>query len=1203
MDSDGGADGPRKRRRVDPPGSEPYVLHELVKDVPLVAEHGAKAYITCVESWNDNLYVGTSAGEVLHFVSLPDDTAVTASELSFIFASRLPIGATGNSNPTSVTPGVQQILVLPSASKACILCNGVVTFYSLPELSPVYGTTKVGNCNWIGGLNLNESIDNDNRRDPVIMIAAQNRIMLVRICEDRPRSVRYIEYPGCLLAARRDTIACVADDFSYSLIEVEQRQKIQLFPISSSEEHFESGHMEDMRPRHDTPGSERHPGSNGHSAAPDGRGHGRSASLHAIAGGVGRPSQSPRSGSRTPEPSANGKQPPSPEHKSSNTPKPLPEPSGQTANSQSQVQKPLPAPPKHVSRLKPHIVSPTPSEFLLVTGTDDSDPGVGMFVNLDGEISVRGTLRFQSYPEAIVLDSGNQEDQPRTSSDHEEGYILAVMSAQDDQKFIEVQRWDIDPGEGEREKSAIPVPTNGSPVGIHWTVSPSQMNFREVSQIMQMVRLKSSVLGSPPSTPPESNDPRTKASIEQFQKERELFETQETDSEASRHGSSLKSRPDWETERNLEEQKFASNLGQVKSNIILWSGDKIWRVLRNPWALQLESMLRAAQSKPLGSGQHSVDRDTLSYLVHGFEHVVPKTETEFLGLQYVKQKASLLLFMDLVSSDVALQTPEAIKATEDALEAGNLDPRLILLMVPLLSDEVVQSPQGIWVYGGLAEIAEPFLEMDRDTFHFSSGILHLLVRYLLSWQKKRGYGSVTDDTYVFDSVDSALLRLLLELDAQTDPRQKGVSTRSELNKLVDNWKGNFDRAVQLLESYQRLYVLSRLYQSRKMSRNVLETWRRIIEGETDTGGELPGPLAEAQVQKYLIKIRDTQLVEDYGSWLAARNPQLGIQVFADDSSRVRFDISQVISLLKERAPDAVQYYLEYLVFTKNYSQYADDLIGYYLDTVLSVLESSREARSLLSESYSTYRALHPPKPSYLNFITENAPPERWWQSRLRLLQLLGGGGPKSLYTSAPAPKDLSYSISTVLARIEPFQNELVSESIILGGRQGRHREALHLLTHGLGDYDTAIRYCIFGGPSSTTSAVPSAPPTIETQKTLFRHLLHEFLQISDLSDRIERTSDLLARFAPLFDVSDVLAMTPDDWTVDALSGYLVRVLRDLVSESREAKVQRALSAGLNLRVGAEYLNKAERISGYIESDEGVTELKQRSNSGQNFSPT
>lgn len=272
----------------------------------------------------------------------------------------------------------------------------------------------------------------------------------------------------------------------------------------------------------------------------------------------------------------------------------------------------------------------------------------------------------------------------------------------------------------------------------------------------------------------------------------------------------------------------------------------------------------------------------------------------------------------------------------------------------------------------------------------------------------------------------------------------------------------------------------------------------------------------------------------------------------------------------------------------------DDLIAYYLDTILNVLQSSGEARASLKESYSTYRALRPPKPTYLHFISENAPPEAWWQSRLRLLQLLGG--PNTVFT-ATAGKDLSYSIEAVLSRIEPFQDELVSESIILDGRQGRHKEALRLLTHGLGDYDSAIRYCVFGGSSSAQSAAALlSSPSTETikgseQAELFRYLLMEFLRIEDVSDRIERTSDLLARFSHWFEVHDVLAVVPDDWSVDILSGFLAHVFRDLVSQGREARVQKALSASLNLRVGVEYLQDVEKRGGWIEDDEGVRSLK------------
>jgi hypothetical protein len=262
--------------------------------------------------------------------------------------------------------------------------------------------------------------------------------------------------------------------------------------------------------------------------------------------------------------------------------------------------------------------------------------------------------------------------------------------------------------------------------------------------------------------------------------------------------------------------------------------------------------------------------------------------------------------------------------------------------------------------------------------------------------------------------------------------------------------------------------------------------------------------------------------------------------------------------------------------------------------VLSVLKSDPAARASLSDSYSTYRALRPPKPTYLNFITANTPKEPWWQSRLRLLQILSGTS-GTQFSSSALPSGITYSIPAVLERIEPFQNELVSESIILDGLQGHHRAALRLLTHGLGDYDSAVRYCLFGGPRSSTSSSGAQPELADhaQQSTLFRHLLDEFLQIQDLTDRIERTGDLLARFAGWFDVREVLELVPEDWSVDILGGFFVHVFRMLVSETREVRIERALSAGLNLRTGVEYTDSMEKAGAWIEDGDGLRRIKDR----------
>lgn len=193
----------------------------------------------------------------------------------------------------------------------------------------------------------------------------------------------------------------------------------------------------------------------------------------------------------------------------------------------------------------------------------------------------------------------------------------------------------------------------------------------------------------------------------------------------------------------------------------------------------------------------------------------------------------------------------------------------------------------------------------------------------------------------------------------------------------------------------------------------------------------------------------------------------------------------------------------------------NDLISFYLDTVLSSISTSEEARLALTTSYSTYRALTPPKPTYRAFITDNALSEPWWHNRLRLLQLIGGS-----HDAASR-----YDVDTLAQRLQPYSDVLVPEMIILNGRRGEHVAALKLLVHGLGDYDTAIRYCLLGGSSifnpSGAAAEESKLPSQEEQAQLFHHLLHEFMRIEDEEEKVERAAELLDKFGSFFDIVDV----------------------------------------------------------------------------------
>lgn len=180
-------------------------------------------------------------------------------------------------------------------------------------------------------------------------------------------------------------------------------------------------------------------------------------------------------------------------------------------------------------------------------------------------------------------------------------------------------------------------------------------------------------------------------------------------------------------------------------------------------------------------------------------------------------------------------------------------------------------------------------------------------------------------------------------------------------------------------------------------------------------------------------------------------------------------------------------------------------------------------------------------------------------------------------------------MSTILKRLEPYENELVPEMIILHGRQEQHQEALRLLTHGLGDFDTAISYCLYGYSSifrPTTSGTLPIPqselPSAAEQSRLFSFLLQEFLNIEDISQRIERTGELLERFGGWFDISEVLSLLPDEWGVDVFSGFLINSLRRLVREKAESDIVKALSDAQNSQMSAELVEKREAAGPTVE---------------------
>ncbi|TGJ78107.1 hypothetical protein E0Z10_g10660 [Xylaria hypoxylon] len=1188
------------------PGAGPYILRTLFADVPL-SEDGSRddIKINCVEYLDRNLYVGTSDSELLHFFQIPADPADHSGIPTFILASRLrpvfsdPAGAPNNSS----RPGVQEILLLPGVGKACVLCNSTVTFYSLPELSPAFGGLQVKNCGWIGGVDLSQGA-----QDPdgaTILLSLSRKIQVVRIAEDA-RVIRKIDFAGSRLSVRRDTIVCVADSRSYALLEIDRQLKIPLMSISSLDETQPGTIVGQAQDISGSAGggllrSNSSTQARSQTGSPEAQTHRRGKSLGNLISGANRRQEQPAvdadepgSRSATPPDSVASSSLPEPAARAQST-----APDGAAEGRPARVHAPRP------TFLRPHIVSPTPEEFLLVTGTSPLEPGIGMFVNTEGE-PTRPTIEFDRYPKQIVVDgeSSDLSSSRPSLGPEEEGYIIASTSkelADGIHYGLEIQRWDDDAAENEPMKYWLEPNQNHTmkikapqSLGVRSLLGGDDTSFQEIIDRLCRRRFTPFSSGNVEASSGslKSVDSRTALSMERMSKEKELFDrdNDSQDDESLPEG--------WQATRNTEEEEFARRLAGTTARLAVWSGPYIWWAIRNPLILQLDAQLEAASTM---SNETPQKRRELFKIINSFRGRDAKSELEFLTFSYIRQQVGLLLLISFLKSTENPFAEAELRAMEEVLVDSQLDPRVVLSIIPGARNEVIETRRGIWIFGGVKTTAEIFISNSNIDSKgqtalsaLTQPVLQFLRRFLSTWRRKKGFGSVPDENEVFRTVDAALLAVLLELDKHSPPGPaKGRSIRAELYELVDSGVDCFDRAETLIESYHRLFVLSRLYQSKKMAQEVLETWKRIIEGERNEGGEFQD--GELRVREYLTKISNQNLVQEYGIWLANRNPKLGVQVFADDKGRApKFEPTYVVELLRTDAPEAVKYYLEFLVFGKGHTIYVNELITYYLDVVVAHLQASSEARDAMLATYDTYRALQPPKPTYRQFLTDNAPADdEAWHSRLRLLQLLGG---KYEYDSSVI-RDRITSLNSIADDL------LVPETIILDGRERNHENALRLLVHRLGDYDTAVAYCFRGGASvysiyqaeshNPPPASPegsraskrreSAPPTQNEQARLFRALLGEFLQIEDIGDRVEQTGLLLEKFGSWFDVSDILSVIPDSWSVDLVAGFLIKALRQIVVEKNETSVARSLSSAQNLRIQHELITKIEEKGPSIET--------------------
>lgn len=184
----------------------------------------SKVTAESVEAWENNLYIGTSDGQLIHY--LYDQISSEDNASNSMILSKRPLGYGKNV--------VQRIALFPQIGKAIIFCDTTLSFYSLPEMSPLppqnFPPIKGVTC-----FCYDISKEGKTDQDGAIRFCAMKRKMIVIYSlGDRLSEEVQIPLPdGAITACQYGPYVCAADNHQYKLINLHEKRMIPLMPYTN----------------------------------------------------------------------------------------------------------------------------------------------------------------------------------------------------------------------------------------------------------------------------------------------------------------------------------------------------------------------------------------------------------------------------------------------------------------------------------------------------------------------------------------------------------------------------------------------------------------------------------------------------------------------------------------------------------------------------------------------------------------------------------------------------------------------------------------------------------------------------------------------------------------------------------------------------------------------------------------------------------
>nr|XP_006114637.1 transforming growth factor-beta receptor-associated protein 1 isoform X1 [Pelodiscus sinensis] len=351
-----------------------------------------------------------------------------------------------------------------------------------------------------------------------------------------------------------------------------------------------------------------------------------------------------------------------------------------------------------------------------------------------------------------------------------------------------------------------------------------------------------------------------------------------------------------------------------------------------------------------------------------------------------------------------------------------------------------------------------------------------------------------------EDIDTALLKLYAEANHE-----------SLLDLLVSENFCLLTDSAAWLEKHKKYFALGLLYHYNGQDGAALQLWVKIVNG--DIQDSTRSDLYEYIVD-FLTFCSDQELVWKYAEWVLQKSEEVGVQIFTkrseEEQGKNSFNPDDVMNCLN-KYPKSLVKYLEHLVLDRKIEKemYHTYLAVLYLEAVLQLKTVTTDNCVELTET----------------------------QIKLRsLLQ-----------------KSDLYRIHFILDKIKG--TVLHMERAILYGKLEEHDKALHILVHEIKDFSAAEDYCIW---SSENKGLPY-------RQRLFHMLLSVYLNPgSSDCELVMAAVDLLNNHATEFDAAHVLQLVPDSWSVQLLSPFLTRTMRESLHTKRMTQITLGLAKAENL---------------------------------------